>query len=102
MNPDDPRFLLRVAAAWPLPGLGLLALPEGPTPYLAACGLHTALAVVVRLPDGTCQPGFATVEEVSRPDDDVPTRGLLLDVAGLRELPRGTTIGLAGPGPMPA
>lgn len=93
-----PLLLLRVAAAWPLPGLGLLALPDGPTPYLAACRLHTALAVEVRWPDGTCHTGQATVEEVSRPTDAAgPNSGLLLDLGPTRELPVGTTIWLARP-----
>ena len=73
-------LLLRVAAAWPLPGLGLLALPEGPTPHLAAYELHTALAVEVALPDGTRQAATATVEEVTRPETpDAVARGLLLE-----------------------
>ena len=93
-----PLLLLRVAAAWPLPGLGLLALPDGPTPYLAACRLHMALAVEVRWPDGTCHTGQATVEEVSRPTDAAgPNSGLLLDLGPTRELPVGTTIWLARP-----
>lgn len=100
MTPEPPLLLLRVAVAWPLPGLGLLALPEAPTPHLAAYALHTALAVAVQLPDGTRKPGHATVEEVSRPDEAAgPTRGLLLDLAGIRELPVGTAIWLVGPTP---
>ena len=51
-------MLLRVVASRPLPGLGLLALPDGPTPYLAACGLHTALAIEAHLPDGTCHQAW--------------------------------------------
>lgn len=98
---ETPLLLLRVAATWPLPGLGLLVLPAGPTPHLAACELHTALAVAVHWPDGRQQPGLGTVEEVSRPGDAAtgPTRGLLLDLEGARELPIGTTIWLAGPAP---
>ena len=94
-----PLLLLRVATAWPLPGLGLLALPDGPTPYLAACALHTALAVEARLPDGTRHAGQATVEEISRaPDAAGPasTSSLLLDLGFARELPAGTTIWLVG------
>ena len=97
---ETPLLLLRVAATWPLPGLGLLALPDGPTPYLAACALHTALAIEARRPDGTCHSGQATVEEVSRSADAAsPTRGLLLDLGLTRELPVGTTIELVGPLP---
>ena len=53
MTTEPAHLLLRVATAWPLPGLGLLVLPAGPTPYLAAYPLHTALAVEACLPDGT-------------------------------------------------
>ena len=101
MSPETSTLLLRVAQTWPLPGLGLLALPDGPTPYLAAGSLHTALAVEVRLPDGSRHPGgLATVEEVSRPDDAAgPTCGLLLDLRSTRGLPVCTTIWLAEPAP---
>jgi len=102
MIPEDSLCLLRVAAAWPLPGLGLLVLPDGPTPYLAACALHAALAVAVQLPNGTYRAGPATVEEVSWADDASPTRGLLLDLVGLRDLPGGTSIWLAGLVPVSA
>ena len=91
-----PTLLLRVAAAWPVPGLGLLALADGPTPYLAGLPLHTALAVEVHLSDGTRHSGHATVEEVSRPDDSPgPARGLLLDLGSIRELAGGTGVWLA-------
>lgn len=94
-------LLLRVAATWPLPGLGLLALPAGPTPYLAACALHTSLAIEAHLPDGRRQPGHATVEEVVRPE--ATARGLLLDVdlGPAPTLPVGTSIWLAGAGAGP-
>lgn len=94
MTPETPLLLLRVAAAWPLPGLGLLVLPDGPTPYLAACDLHTALAIEAHLPDGTRRSGSATVEEVSRPEATM--RSLLLDLELSRELPVGTAIWRAG------
>lgn len=88
-----PLLLLRVAATWPLPGLGLLALPAGPAPALAAYPLHYPLAVAVHLPDGTRQTSSATVEEVSRPDDETgPVRGLLLDLGSVRTLPDDTHI----------
>lgn len=93
-----PLLLLRVATAWPLPGLGLLVLPDGPTPYLAACNLHTALTVEVRLPDGTRHAGLATVEEITRSTAG-PASGLLLDLGPNLELPVGSTIWLAGPAP---
>ena len=100
MPSQTPILLLRVAQAWPLPGLGLLVLPDAPTPHLAAYALHTALAVTAHLPDGSRQPGLATVEEMSRPDDAAGhTRGLLLDLQGRRGLPVGTTIWLAEPAP---
>lgn len=94
MSPS-PTLLLRVAAAWPLPGLGLLALPEGPTPYLASQPLHTALAVVLHLPNGSSYSGQSTVEELSRPEEPSPVQGLLLDLDGSYEVPPGTTIWLA-------
>ena len=62
MSRETPLLLLRVAATWALPGLGLLALADGPTPYLAACALHTALAVEVWLPDGTRHPNAPTYD----------------------------------------
>ena len=93
MNSTFPLLLLRVAATWPLPGLGLLVLPDGPTPYLAACALHTALAVTSVRPDGTRHGGVATVEEVTRPDAG-PTCGLLLDFGAAVALPPGTEIWL--------
>ena len=101
---ETPLLLLRVAAAWPLPGLGLLVLPDGPTTHLLAYDLHTALAVAAHLPEGRHQPAHATVEEVSRPDDGAsgPTRGLLLDLQGICELPIGTTIWLAPASPAAA
>jgi hypothetical protein len=94
MPPETSTLLLRVAAVWPLPGLGLLALPDGPTPYLAACPLHTALAVEIRLPDGGRHSSLATVEEVSHAAAAGPTSGLLLDLGLVRELPAGTTVWL--------
>ena len=100
MPMSPPVLLLRVAAAWPLPGLGLLVLPDGPTPYLAACSLHVALAIEAHLPDGTRHSGLATVEEVSRPTDATgPASGLLLDLGPIQQLPVGSTIWLVGPGP---
>jgi hypothetical protein len=101
--PEPAVLLLRVAAAWPLPGLGRLALPDGPAPALAAYDLHTALAVAAVLPGGARHTATATVEEVTRPETSVPSeRGLLLDLKGTTELPPGTEIWLieaAGPDP---
>ena len=77
MPASTPTLLLRVAATWPLPGLGLLALSAGPTPHLMAYGLHAAMAVEAVLPDGTRNAATATVEEITR--GAVPERGLLLD-----------------------
>ncbi|OGX84578.1 hypothetical protein BEN47_16045 [Hymenobacter lapidarius] len=92
---------MRVAATWPLPGLGLLALPEGATPHLVGYPLHTALAVAVVLPDGHSCRGRATVEEIARTTST--ERGLLLDFAPelVEQLATGTEIWLleqaAGP-----
>ena len=94
-------LLLRVAAAWPLPGLGLLALPEGPAPALAAYELHTALAIAAVLPGGARHPGGATVEEISRPEKPAPIRGLLLHFEVPVEVSAGTEIWLAEPDPDP-
>ena len=100
MPAETPLLLLCVAATWALPGLGLLALPDGPTPHLTSYDLHTALAVEARLPNGTCHVGTATVEEVSRADDtDGPARGLLLDFGAVQQFPMGTTIWLVGLAP---
>ena len=75
-----PTLLLRVAATWSLPGLGLLAIPAGPTPQLQPYALHTALAVVAIGPNDERHSGTATVEEVTQPNQpDGPVRGLLLD-----------------------
>ena len=91
--PAPATLLLRVARAWPLPGLGLLALPDGPAPALAAYAVHTALAVEAALPGGTRLAAVATVEELARPETPAPTRGLLLDLEAV-ELPAGTEIWL--------
>lgn len=95
MMPSASLLLLRVAAAWPLPGLGLLALAEGPTPALADYSLHTALAVTVVLPTGARWSAVATVEEITRAD--APKRALLLDfgAASGPVLPPETEIWLA-------
>jgi hypothetical protein len=87
-----PTLLLRVATAWPLPGLGLLALPAGPTPHLQSYALHTALAVVAIGPDGERQIGTATVEEITQPHETAPVRGLLLEFATAASLLPGTEI----------
>ena len=93
-----PLPLLRVATTWALPGLGLLAVPDGPTPHLAGLPLHTALAIEIRRPDGTRQPAVATVEEMSRTGADA-VRGLLLDVSPDQALLPGTIIWLSGLAP---
>ncbi|MDQ2769500.1 MAG: hypothetical protein M3Y54_03255 [Bacteroidota bacterium] len=92
-----PVLLLRVAATWLLPGLGLLALPAGPTPHLTAYALHTALAVRAVRPDGMALVGVATVEEVSRPGTEaaVSQRALLLEMEAAETLPPDTEIWLS-------
>ncbi|MBF9222917.1 hypothetical protein [Hymenobacter ruricola] len=95
-NTPAPR-LLHVAAAWPLPGLGLLVLPAGPAPALAAYALHTALAVEVVLPDGTRHPAVATVEEITRPETPATAeQGLLLDIDAAVAAGAGAEIWLTG------
>jgi hypothetical protein len=78
-----PTLLLRVAATWSLPGLGLLAIPASPTPHLQPYALHTALAVVAIGPNDERRIGTATVEEVTQlHQHNEPVRGLLLDFDG--------------------
>ncbi len=86
-----PVLLLRVGAAWPVPGLGLLALPAGPGGPLGALPLHTALAVEARLAGGAAVAGTATVEEIERAGHTA-VYGLLLAFAGPVALPPGTEI----------
>jgi hypothetical protein len=86
---DSPTLLLRVATAWAVPGLGLLALPDGADDALRAYALHTALPIEARLPGGPVT-GTATVEEVER--EGVASYGLLLDLGALATMPPGTEI----------
>lgn len=97
MNVSAPTLLLRVAATWPLPGLGLLALPSGPTPHLTTYDLHMAIAAEALLPDGTRHATTATVEEITR--GAIPERGLLLDFGIAVALPVGSEIWLVPPPP---
>ena len=90
-----PTLLLRVDATWSLPGLGLLALPAGPTPHLTKHSLHTSLAVEAVLPGGVRIPATATVEEVTLTAADFPVRGLLLDFGMAIELVPGAEIWLS-------
>ena len=87
---DSPTLLLRVATAWAVPGLGLLALPAGPDEALRAHALHTALPVEARLPGGGTAAGTATVEEIDRAG--VSSYGLLLDLGALAAVPPDTEI----------
>lgn len=92
------HLLLRVATTWPLPGLGVLVLPTGPTPHLAGYPLHTTLGLEVAPPDATRYIATATVEEIMRDDaPDGPTRALLLDITEAELLPPGTEIWLTAP-----
>ncbi|MDB5268807.1 MAG: hypothetical protein JWP58_1847 [Hymenobacter sp.] len=97
MTAPAPTLLLRVAATWPLPGLGLLALPDGPTPHLTTYELHAAVAVEAVLPDGARHPATATVEEITR--GAIPERGLLLDFGASIAVPDSSEIWLARPQP---
>ena len=91
-------LLLRAAATWPLPGLGVLVLPAGPTPHLADSPLHTALEVEVAPPGAARYSATATVEETTRHDaPNNPTRALLLDITEAELLPPGTEIWLTAP-----
>jgi len=92
------HLLLRAAATWPLPGLGVLVLPAGPTPHLAGYPLHTTLGVEVAPPGAARYAATATVEEITRDDaPDGPTRALLLDITEAELLPPGTEIWLTAP-----
>ncbi|TPG62943.1 hypothetical protein [Hymenobacter nivis] len=94
---DSPTFLLRVAAAWTVPGLGLLALPAGPDAALRAHALHTSLPIEARLPGGPRAAGTATVEEIER--EGATSYGLLIDLGALATVPPGTEIWhVPGPG----
>lgn len=95
MSVSTPALLLHVATTWPLPGLGLLALPAGPTPHLTAYALHATVAVEAVLPDGTRHTATATVEEISR--EAASERGLLLDFGMPVALPVGSEIRLVRP-----
>ena len=91
-------LLLRAAATWPLPGLGVLLLPARPTPHLASYPLHTALSVEVAPPGAARYAATATVEEITLDDaPDGPTRALLLDITEAEFLPPGTEIWLTAP-----
>lgn len=92
------NLLLRAAATWPLPGLGVLVLPTGPTPHLAGYPLHAALSVEVAPPSAARYTATATVEEITRDDaPDGPTRALMLDITEAEHLPPGTEIWLTAP-----
>lgn len=92
--PPPHLLLFRVATTWSLPGLGLLALPDGGSPHLMGYQLHTALAVAAVRPDGSQHRAIATVEEIERTAST--ERGLLLDFAPelVEQLPVGTEIWL--------
>ena len=91
--PAPDSFLLHVAAARPLPGLGVLVVPAGATPRLAHYPLHTALTVAAA-DGGTLVSAAATVEEIVREGN--AARGLLLDfgLANIPPLLPGTSIWL--------
>ena len=91
--PAPPLLLLRVAATWHLPGLGLLVLPDGATPHLAGYPLHTALAVELVPAVGPRHATTATVEEITRANQ--VERGLLLSLDTQVEILVGTGIWLA-------
>jgi hypothetical protein len=79
--PSSDLLLLRVAATWFLPGLGVLVVPAGATPRLANYPLHTALGVVAEVAGGTLAPATATVEEITR--EGTTNWALLLDFGRL-------------------
>ena len=94
-----PLLLLRVANTLPVPGLGLLALPDGPTPQLERYALHTTLAVEATGPGGFRQTAVATVEEITT-SANTPKRGLLLNFEPPMALLSGAEIWLSETGPI--
>lgn len=83
------KLLLRVSESYALTGVGVLLLAEEAAVHLERLALHTALALVLRYPDGTEAPVVASVEEITRsghPD----TRALLLTQEGAGTVPIGT------------
>ncbi|SHM08435.1 hypothetical protein [Hymenobacter psychrotolerans] len=85
------KLLLRVSESFALTGLGVLLLPESAAAELADLPLHTALALVLRYPDGTEAAAVASVEEIARPGRP-ETRTLLLTQEGAAAVPLGTEV----------
>ena len=91
---SSPTLLLRVAAAWPVPGLGLLLLPDAQaSTVLHIYPLHTALRIVAHRPDGAPWQATATVEEVAH--GDARQYGLLVTIDEADAAPAGTEVWLA-------
>ena len=79
--------LMRIDRSFPLPGLGLLALPPQRMAALHQLPLHSALEVVLRQPGQQDLRLTATVEEVQYGAEPEPTLyGLLLETTTLIEL----------------
>lgn len=83
------KMLLRVSESFALPGVGVLLLAEAAAVHLERLPLHTALALVLRHPDGTEAAAVASVEEIARPGRP-ETRALLLTQEGAGTVPIGT------------
>jgi hypothetical protein len=85
------KLLFRVAKSFPLPGLGILLLPDMPPQALAAPALHTALPLTLRYPGGHTETTVATIEEIARAGCPT-TRALLLTQPEAAPAPAGTEV----------
>lgn len=90
----EPLVTLVLETSFRVPGLGVLAVPTGPTAAgLAAHELHTALAVTLLVAGQPPTSLTGTIEELTR-DDQPPRRALLLDFDPGGPLPSGTRVQL--------
>ena len=89
------HLLLRVTGSFSLTGLGVLLLGDAAAGPLLHLDLHTVWPVRLVWPDGSAHDAVASVEEVSRPDDEAapdPARALLLTHEGAAPVPPGTRV----------
>ncbi|GAB3305681.1 hypothetical protein [Hymenobacter tenuis] len=89
------KLLFRVDKIFPLPGLGLLLLPQITAPELHQLDLYTALKLHLHYPSGHTQTVIASVEEITRDEAGV-IRGLLLTQESSLQVPLGTEVWWAG------
>ena len=91
----EEKLLFRVDKIFPLPGLGVLLLPETTVPALHKLDLYTALKLQLRYPSGHSQTVLASVEEITR-EDASAIRGLLLTQESLPMVALGTEVWWTG------